>query len=152
MELSAAGANVKMRSPWAPIGLGLITLGIYNVVWYYKINREMRDFGRARGDHDLAESNPAMSVLAVTLGAILIIPAIVSFFKTVGRVQRVERLQGSEPISMGLVIVLTIFGLSVVVTYLLQQRLNGVWQRYMPPQALGHAPAVGAPVSAGERV
>ena len=39
-ELSAGGANVKLRSPWAPIGLGIITLGIYDAVWYYKINRE----------------------------------------------------------------------------------------------------------------
>lgn len=144
-ETSAAGALVKVRSPWAPIGLGLLTLGIYNIVWYYKINREVRDFGQARGDRELAESKPGMSVLAITLGAILVIPAIVSFFKTVGRVQRVERLQGREPISMGLMIVLAIFGLSFVVYYLLQQHLNNVWTSYGQPPA----PGLGASPQAG---
>ena len=45
----------------------ILTLGIYTMVWYYRINREVRDFGRAHGDEKLANSNPVLSILAVTI-------------------------------------------------------------------------------------
>jgi hypothetical protein len=83
-ELSAGGANVKIRRAWAPIGLGIITLGIYDVVWYYKINREMRHFGAVSNDRALAATNPVASVLAVTLGALIVVPAIVSYLSRRG--------------------------------------------------------------------
>ena len=35
----------KLRGPWAVFFLALVTLGIYYLVWYYKINRELRDAG-----------------------------------------------------------------------------------------------------------
>jgi hypothetical protein len=37
------GAIGKLRSPWAVIGLSLITLGIYGLVWQYKTFQEMKD-------------------------------------------------------------------------------------------------------------
>ena len=50
-EVALAGteARAKLRNPWGVVGLTLITLGIYYFFWWYYINREMRDFGRARG-------------------------------------------------------------------------------------------------------
>ena len=54
------------------LGLSLITLGIYFFFWWYFINREMRDLGQARGV-DLGQ-NPANSVLAITIGALIIVP------------------------------------------------------------------------------
>ena len=52
----------KARRPWAVAMLCVLTLGIYACVWYYKINREVRDYGSARGDRHLAHSKPARSV------------------------------------------------------------------------------------------
>lgn len=46
----------------------LITLGIYHLVWYYKVNREAQDFDQR------IEVNPAMAVLAITLGWLVIVP------------------------------------------------------------------------------
>ncbi len=42
------GVYVRERH-FAPLGLGIITLGIYPLVWWYKINREMRDLGEPLG-------------------------------------------------------------------------------------------------------
>jgi hypothetical protein len=43
------GVLMKRRNPvvvW--LGLPLITLGLYHVVWYYRIHREMAEFDRRR--------------------------------------------------------------------------------------------------------
>src|SRR5712692_9190559 len=66
------------------IGLPLITLGIYSLVWYYKINNEAR---RYLEDDSI---NPGMSLLAITLGVFLIAPPFISIYRTCGRVQRME--------------------------------------------------------------
>src|SRR5687767_6342643 len=45
----ADGLAMKRRNPVAVwIGLPLITLGIYHLVWYYKIHKEMAEFDRRR--------------------------------------------------------------------------------------------------------
>ena len=64
------GANVKIRRPWGVFFLVLVTLGIYYLVWYYKTNRELHDYG--------IEVEPVVSLLAITLGGLLIIPPFVS--------------------------------------------------------------------------
>jgi hypothetical protein len=57
-----AGAEVKLGRPSAVATLSVITLGIYALFWYYKVNREMRDFGSTHGDHGLAASKPWRSI------------------------------------------------------------------------------------------
>ena len=51
----------------------LITLGIYHLVWWYKINKELKAYGEAKG-YDLGQ-NPTNSVLALFPGGIIVIPA-----------------------------------------------------------------------------
>jgi hypothetical protein len=89
----------KRRRPLAVATWTVVTLGIYGLVWYYRINREMRDFGRVRGDASLAGSRPTRSILAVTLGGLIVIPELISLVGTVHRVQRTERLAtvGARP-------------------------------------------------------
>jgi hypothetical protein len=89
VDVGPSGAHAKVRNPWAVLGLTLITLGIYYVFWYYFINREMRDFGNANGV-DLGQS-PATSVIAITLGAFIIIPPFVSIWKTGRRMEGTQR-------------------------------------------------------------
>jgi hypothetical protein len=95
-EVAIAGteSRAKLRNPLGVVGLSIITLGIYYVFWWYFINREMRDFGRARGV-DLGQS-PGNSVLAITLGAFIIVPAIVSMWRTSDRVSRTEEVAGVD--------------------------------------------------------
>ena len=96
IQIAGTPATAKIRSPWAAALLPIITLGIYYFVWYYKINREMKDLGKARGTDELGDS-PGTSLLAVTLGALIIVPAIVSTVHTAQRIQRAQRLTGIDP-------------------------------------------------------
>jgi hypothetical protein len=126
-EVQIAGTNEigKIRNPLGVLGLMLITIGIYGIFWYYKINKEMAELGKARGTEDLGTS-PGMSVLAVTLGAFIIVPPFVSIFGTWKRVNAAERLTGlPEGISATLGFILSLF-IGPVGTYLLQANLNKV--------------------------
>ena len=63
----APGAVAKIRNPILVVVFSLITLGIYQVFWWYYANREMADYGRARGTNELGD-NPAKSTLALFPG------------------------------------------------------------------------------------
>ena len=78
-EIAIRGSNypAKERNPLGPIGLAIITFGIYGIFHYYYINKELAELGKARGTNELGD-NPMTSVLAVTLGALIIVPAIIS--------------------------------------------------------------------------
>ena len=128
-EVNANGAIAKVRNPWGVLGLSLITLGIYTIVWYYKINKEFKEYGAAQGDQELADSNPGSSVLAITLGALIIVPAIISFINTVKRQQRVQQLGGVEPIN-GWIVLILYFVVSLAIPPYMQSELNKVWERY----------------------
>jgi hypothetical protein len=94
IQIAGTEAKAKIRSPWAAALLPIVTIGIYYFVWYYKINREMADLGRARGKTDELGDSPGKSLLAITLGALIIVPAILSTIHTAQRIQRAQRLTG----------------------------------------------------------
>src|SRR5262249_30536782 len=139
----------KLRRPWTVAMLSVITLGVYWPFWYYKINREMRDYGLSREDRALSASQPLHSGLAVTIGCMLILPAILSFIGAVGRLRRVEWLAngrsrggfsligllvGGELMSFGrsaqgVSLAIAVFGYAayIAASVLIQSRLNAVW-------------------------
>jgi uncharacterized protein DUF4234 len=83
--IAGSESRAKRRNPWGVLGLGIITLGIYLIFWWYFINREMRDLGRARGVSGLGE-NPGLSTLAYALGWwALLIPLIWTIVTTTQR-------------------------------------------------------------------
>jgi 4-amino-4-deoxy-L-arabinose transferase-like glycosyltransferase len=127
-EVALAGtqARAKLRNPWGVLGLTLITLGIYWFFWWYYLNREMRDFGRARGV-DLGQ-NPGNSVLAVTLGALIIIPAIVSMWTTSDRIQRTEETAGVDRPASGPIIFILLLLIGPVGIWYAQNELNKAWR------------------------
>jgi hypothetical protein len=96
------------------------------VFWWYFTNREMADYGRARGTNDLGDS-PAKSTLALFPGALIVVPAIWTFFTTFQRIQAAQRLNGQVPINgwLGLVIFLVI---SPVLVGYMQSGLNSAWR------------------------
>ena len=103
----APGANAKIRNPiWVAV-FAIITLGIYLIFLQYFINREMADYGRARGTNDLGTS-PGLSTLALFPGALIVVPAIWTTVTTFQRVQAAQRLTGETPINgwLGLVLFL----------------------------------------------
>ena len=55
----APGAVAKIRNPILVVVFSLITLGIYQVFWWYYVNREMADYGRARGPTSSVTTRPS---------------------------------------------------------------------------------------------
>jgi hypothetical protein len=126
-EVAIAGteSRAKLRNPLGVVGLSIITIGIYYVFWWYFINREMRDFGRARGT-DLGQ-NPGNSVLALTLGALIIVPAIVTLWTTCDRIQRTQETAGVERPASGPIIFVLLLLIGPVGVWYAQHELNKAW-------------------------
>lgn len=145
VQIRNSEGTAKIRSPIGVIALSFITLGIYAIFWYYFINREMRDLGRANNTEELGTS-PGMSVLAITLGAFIIVPPFVSIYNTCKRVMAASRLSGRDPMNGWLALVLFIVFSPALYAYM-QDSLNKVWevQAGGQPALPGQEDAVPAP-------
>lgn len=129
-EIAIKGSNEvgKIRHPLGVVGLTLITLGIYYIVWYFKVNKEMAALGQARGSVE-AGDNPGKSLLAMTLGILIIVPPFLSLFGTWKRLNASERLTGLPTgMAAGLGFVISLF-VGPVGTYILQSNLNKVLEQ-----------------------
>lgn len=98
----------------------LITLGVYYFVWWYKINREARDL-----DSEI-EVEPALSVLAVTLGALIIVPPFVSIYNTGERIGQMQTAAGLPRTCSGVLGLIASFIFSLHALYY-QNELNKIW-------------------------
>jgi len=125
MQIRGSQDRVKIRSPWAAALLPIITLGIYHLVWWYRINRELRDYGKAKG-YDLGQ-NPTNSVLALFPGGIIIVPALITYWRGTKRVMGASRLGGQEPLSGWIAIILYLL-ISPALWAYIQVSLNHLWQ------------------------
>jgi Domain of unknown function (DUF4234) len=139
VAIAGTGSTAKLRNPLGVVGLSIITIAIYYVFWWYFINREMRDFGRARNT-DLGQS-PGNSVLALTLGALIIVPALVTLWRTSDRIQRAQETAGVQRPASGPIIFILLLVIGPVGIWYAQNELNKAWSA----QA-GGAPA-GLPAS-----
>ena len=129
------GMQMKRRNAFGVwLGLPLITLGIYTLVWYYKIHNEMKNF-----DPRETKINPAGSLLTLMFGGFLCgIPPLVSLYNTGTRIANAQRAAGLPQTcapALGLVLTL-LFGAG---TLYYQSELNTIVAHY------GNAPA-GGPV------
>lgn len=127
LPIQGAGTTAKVRSPVAVAILSVVTLGIYLVCWWYFVNRELADLGRARGTGELGDS-PAKSTLALFPGALVIVPALWTTVTTFKRVQAAQRLAGQAPLNGWLALVLYVVISPALYAYM-QSGLNGVWRQ-----------------------
>jgi hypothetical protein len=125
MQLRQSQDRVKIRSPWAAALLPYITLGIYHLVWWYRINRELRDYGKAKG-YDLGQ-NPTNSLLALFPGGIIVVPALVTYWRGTKRVMGASRLGGQEALNGWIAIILFVL-ISPAMWAYIQVSLNDLWQ------------------------
>ena len=148
-EVFIAGSEnrAKIRNPWGVLGLGIITLGIYLIFWWYYVNREMRDLGRDRGVSGLGE-NPGLSTVAYALGGFLLaVPTIWTIVTTTQRVQRSQRVVGvRDPLNGWIAALIWIFTLGLGGPVYLQYNLNQVWEQQpkVPPPLPGGSPTADA--------
>jgi hypothetical protein len=126
VQIAGAGTSAKIRHPVAVAVLAVVTIGIYLVFWWYFINREMADLGRARGTSELGD-NPTTSTLALFPGGLIIVPALWTTVTTFKRVQAAQRLTGQAPINGWLGLVLYVVISPALYGYM-QSGLNGVWR------------------------
>jgi Domain of unknown function (DUF4234) len=130
LQIRESQDRVKVRSPWAAALLPLVTLGIYHLVWWYRINSELRDYGRARG-YDLGQ-NPTSSVLALFPGGLIVVPALVTYWRGTKRIQGAARVGGREPLNGWIALVLFLLLAPGFWAYL-QVSLNDLWRSEAEP-------------------
>jgi hypothetical protein len=126
IQIAGTGSTAKIRNPLGTVALSIITIGIYYIFWWYFINREMRDLGRSRNT-DLGQS-PGNSVLAITLGALIIVPALVSLWTTSGRIERSQEAVGIDRRVSGPIIFILLLLIGPVGIWYAQSELNKVWE------------------------
>jgi hypothetical protein len=137
MKIRGTQDEVKIRSPWAVALLPIITLGIYHLVWWYRINRELRDYGYAK-ENDLGQ-NPTNSLLALFPGGIIIVPALVTYWRGFHRVQTASSLAGQEQPNGWIALILYILIAPAFWAYM-QVTLNDIWRQEADPDVAGALP------------
>jgi hypothetical protein len=109
VAIGSTGEQAKIRNPVGVVVLSVVTAGIYALVWYYKVNKELAALGRDTGKKDELGDNPMTSLIAVTIGACVIVPAVISVINTWKRMQAARRLAGLPPMSGAAGVVLGLF-------------------------------------------
>jgi len=118
------GLAMKHRNPVAAwLGLPLITLGIYHLVWYYKIHKELAEFDRRRS---IPVAGPMLVLLF--LGWTIVAP-LVSYHNAGARIRTAQRSAGLAPSCSPAFAWLLAFAFGLNVLYL-QAELNKVVDRY----------------------
>jgi hypothetical protein len=130
VNIKGTTRQAKVRHPAIVFALVFATLGIYYLVWYYKVNRELRDLGRSTGREDQLGRNPFASLVAISLGWLILVPPFVSFYRTCTRISVAQEINATDErfnvwlgFSLFIVGVLT---LPVEMIYA-QSELNRVW-------------------------
>lgn len=136
MKIRGSEHEVKVRNPWAVALLPIVTLGIYHLVWWYRINKELKAYGEVKG-YDLGQ-NPTNSLLALFPGGLIVIPALVTYWRGTERVQGAAKIAGREPVSGWISLILYLL-LSPGFWAYLQVSLNSVWEQEAEPLP-GQAP------------
>ena len=127
LAIPGSEGTAKIRNLFAVALLPIITIAIYYFYWWYQVNRELRDYGRAKSTDEMGTS-PGSSLLAVTLGALVIVPALVSTYRGFKRVQAAQRLNDLEPLNGWIGLVLYILLTPAFFAYV-QSGLNNVWEK-----------------------
>jgi hypothetical protein len=139
MKIRGGEQEVKVRNPWAVALLPFVTFGIYHLVWWFRINKELKAYGEAKG-FDLGQ-NPTNSLLALFPGFLIIVPPLVSYWRGTERVMGAAKIAGKEPVSGWISILLYLLVPPAFFAYL-QVSLNHVWELEAEPLPGQPAPPV----------
>lgn len=121
-EPLVAGVLGKRRNPFAVwLGLPIITLGVYCLVWIYRTNKELAAYDNR------IKVDPTLSVLAFAVGWVLIVPPLVAAWRLCDRVRLAQVAAGVPATSTPLAFVICLIGGGAL---FLQFQLNNTWARY----------------------
>ena len=125
VRITGSQHTARMRSPLVTALLSLIPF--YWLYWYFSVNNEMSKLGEVRSTDELGTS-PTKSLLAVTLGALLIVVPLISIWNTANRINQAQHMSGEQVgLSKVLATVVTVL-LFPVGAALMQGSLNHVWK------------------------
>jgi hypothetical protein len=137
------GQPYLKREPLGVLGLSFITLGIYFLYWYYKVNDELRRF-----EHDDSIS-PTRSLMALLFGWIIIVPPFIAMYNTAKHVRSIEERMGiTSQLEPALVIVIMLL-VSIGNGLYIQEHLNRIWDRAADAGSTGDAPTPPLPPQDG---
>ena len=91
VQIPGTQENAKIANVIGVGALAFLFSIIYLWIFWYRINKEMAAYGQAKGTDECGTS-PGKSLLAVTLGALIIVPALISFFRGHKRIVATQRL------------------------------------------------------------
>lgn len=80
-----------VRDPWKQWGLTVITFGVYAAIRHFRINRELRDFG--------IDVDPAKALLAFFPGGLVLVPYLITNYRTGERIAVAQETVGLAPTS-----------------------------------------------------
>lgn len=102
----------------------LLTLGIYHLVWYYKIHKEVKQYDRRRLD-----LSPGGSVLVILLLSWTVVAPLISYYNMGEAVAKAQRRAGMPVTCSPVVSMLLwfVFGLNI---FYLQRQLNLIVDEY----------------------
>jgi hypothetical protein len=127
--VTVEGQSYIKRNPLGVLGLTLITLGIYGLYWYYKINEEIQRYTKD------ATISPGRSLLALIPGFLLIVPPFIAYYNTANHVLDMEQRRGiASQISPALVIIIAL-AIWIGMPAYVQEHLNRVWDSTSMPSA-----------------
>ncbi len=129
-SIAIEGQTYLKRNPLGVLGLIVVTLGIYFLYWYYKVNQELQQFEKD------PTMSPVRSLMAMIFGWIIIVPPFIAMYNTAKHLQGVEQRMGIQPqLEPALVIVFMLF-ISIGNGVYIQEHLNRVWDRAAGSAAL----------------
>ena len=123
--LAATGLAMKARNPWLVwLVWPFITLGIYHLVWYFKIHKEMAEFDRRRA---VPVAGPMLVLLFLSW---TLIAPLISYYNCGNRIANTQRSAGLPPTCspvVGLLLML-VFGSGTVYYQYELNRVVAVYQ------------------------
>ena len=123
------GKQYLKRNPLGVLGLTLITLGIYGLYWYYKVNDEIKNF---TNDGTIS---PVRSLMAFIFGWLIIVPPFIAIYNTAKHVRDMEERVGvQQQIEPALAVIFMLL-ISIVIGLYVQEHLNRVWDKAAGTQA-----------------
>jgi Domain of unknown function (DUF4234) len=122
--LAATGLAMKARNPWLVwLVWPFITLGIYHLVWYFKIHKEMAEFDRRRA---VPVAGPMLILLFLSW---TLIAPLISYYNCGNRIANTQRSAGLPPTCSPVVGLLLMFVFGSGTVYY-QYELNRVVDVY----------------------
>jgi ACR3 family arsenite efflux pump ArsB len=133
------GKDYLKRNPLGVLGLSIITLGVYFLVWYYKINVEIQ---RLENDQTMS---PMRSLMAMIFGWLIIVPPFIAMYNTAKHVQAMEtRLGIQQTVEPALTLILMVL-FSLGNGLYVQEHLNRAWNAAATPVPAAATAALAAP-------